>query len=590
MKKKQLVSILLSGLLLLGGCSPADSDSSGTQTAGMAASAETGNRNEAVADSQNITASAWTGGSASSRSGYADSFDASAVKLLLEGDTVSTSDGSSLPGGVTFSDGILTIRSAGDYVLSGSLNGQVLVDASSNDTVHLFLNGVSIQCSDSAAIYGSQSDRIIISLIEGTINTLSDGSSYTYASADETEPNAALFSKDDLIFNGDGTLIITGNYADGIRSKDDLSVYSGTYEITAVSDALQGKDSLEIYSGSYTLTAGKDAVKASNDTESDKGYLNIYGGSFYVTAGDDAFHAETSLMIEDGIIEIADSYEGLEGLTVTINGGDIRLYAADDGINAAGGSDSNESFFGGGQMGGNSSASITINGGSIYVNAEGDGIDSNGTITVNGGTLYVDGPTNSGNGALDNELGAVVNGGMIVAVGASGMATGFDSSSSQASILYNLSQWMEAGSAIVLTDSSGQELLSYTPEKSYSSVVLSCAGLVSGETYTLSCGGEAYPIELSGTVYTNGQDGMGGGRNGSRDMNGSGGMTGGKDIPKEGMPGGGTMPEDTPPEGTMPEGTPPEGTMPEGTPLEGTPPEGTTPERAVPEGAVFSDR
>lgn len=567
MKKKKLVSILLSSMLLFSGCSSTDSDnsnSSGSLSAGVVASTETNGSNESGSNSQNATVSPWTGGSASSQSGYTDSFDASAVQLLLDGDTVSTSDGSSLPDGITFSDGILAIRAAGDYVLSGSLNGQVLIDASSNDTVHLFLNGVSIQCSNSSAIYGSQSDRIIISLVEGTTNTLSDGSSYTYANADETEPNAALFSKDDLIFNGDGTLIVTGNYADGIRSKDDLLLYSGTYVITAASDTLQGKDSLEIYSGTYTLTAGKDGVKASNDTESDKGYLTIYGGSFYVTAEDDAFHAETNLLIEDGKIEIADSYEGLEGLTVTINGGDIRLYATDDGINAAGGSDSTEIFFGGGKKDGNSSAFITINGGTVYVNAEGDGIDSNGTITVNGGTLYVDGPANSGNGALDNELGAVVNGGTVVAVGASGMATGFDSSSSQASILYNLNEWMDAGTAITLTDASGQELLSYSPEKSYNSIVLSCAELVSGESYILSCGGSSYTIELSGTVYTNGQGSMGGDR-----MNG--GMGGGRHnsgnmASGEGMPEGDAMLQSDMSQG----GPPPEGGMQQG----GNQPEG----------------
>lgn len=496
--KNVLFSLLLSAALSVSGCgtkSTADpGGSSNTQAAGIIASNESGNSSDALTGS----APPWPGGSASARSGYGDSFDDSSIHLLLNGDAVNTSNGASLPDGISFSNGVLAIRTAGEYVLSGTLNGQILVDASSKDSVHLYLNGVTVQCNNSSAIYGRQSDRIIITLVEGTVNSLSDGSSYTYADADETEPNAAIFSKDDLLFNGDGILNVTGNYSDGIRSKDDLFLYSGTYEITAAGDTLQGKDSLEIYSGTYTLSAGKDAVKASNDKDSDKGYLNIYGGSFLLSAGNDAFHAETGLVIEDGIMEIVNCNEGIEGLTVTINSGVIRLFAADDGINAAvsGSSD-------GSQIDTNAAASITINGGSVYVNAEGDGIDSNGTITVNGGMVYVDGPTDSGNGALDSDLDTVINGGTVIAVGASGMARGFDPSSSQASILYYLGQWMEDGTPLTLADTSGQELLTYTPQKGYDSVVLSCAELTPGESYILSCGSENYTIELSGTVYSN---------------------------------------------------------------------------------------
>ena len=448
------------------------------------------------------------------------SYDSTATMITGDGQNINI-EGT----GAILDDGTVKITRRGTYVLSGIINGQILVEATSEELVHLVLNGVTIDCENSAAIYGSQSDKIVITLAEGTVNTVSDASVYHYEMEGEDEPNAAIFSKDDLTLNGTGTLIVNGNYADGIRTKDDLLILSGIYEITTVKDSIQGKDSVSIIDGTFTITAGNDAIKASNDVDAGKGYVIIDGGSYIVSAADDAFHAETSLVINGGEIEITKCYEGLEGLTVEINGGNIRLYASDDGINAAGGSDEGDNFFGGGAFGGNEDANITINGGNIYVNADGDGIDSNGYLYINGGTLYVDGPTNNGNGALDYELAAYANGGTVVAVGSSGMALGFSSDSEQCSLLCFLDGSQGAGTEVILKDDNGNVLISYTAEKSYSSVVISSPDMAEDGTYTLLCGNETHEITLDGNTY--GSSGFGGqsgpgGRNGS----GQGGRSG----------------------------------------------------------------
>lgn len=496
-RQKRVLALAFAAMAALSGCGSSHQNNSQTATAA---------ENQTMqAVNSSIKAAEW-------KEEDLDTSAENGISIVGNGSSVEISGD-----GASEKSGNVTITKAGTYVLSGSFKGQIMVDAASKDLIHLVLQGVDITCESSAAIFGSQSDKIVITLAEGTVNTVTDGSTYLYESAEEDEPNSAIFSKDDLTINGTGTLIVKGNYEDGIRTKDDLKIVSGIYEITAVKDAIQGKDSLCIQDGNFTIKAGNDAVKASNDTDAEKGYVIIDGGAFFIDAEDDAFHAETYMIINGGNIDITSCYEGIEGLNVEINGGMISLYAADDGINAAGGSDEGESFFGGGQMGGNSSAWITINGGTIYVSADGDGIDSNGNLYVNGGTIYVEGPENGGNGALDYDGMAIVKGGSILAVGSSQMAQGFSSDSTQGHIFYHLSEWQNAGSEVTITDSQGTELYSYTPSKGYNCLVLSMPELKADETYTITCGSVSEEITLSGGSYKNSSSA--GGRGGGGGMN-----------------------------------------------------------------------
>lgn len=258
-----------------------------------------------------------------------------------------------------------------------------------------------------------------------------------------------------------------------------------TTEDTSVSrKGLKATSDLVINGGSFELDTEDDAVHSNAN-------VSINSGEFQIATGDDGMHADSNLTIASGTIEITKSYEGLEGETVTISGGEIQLVASDDGVNAAGGNDqSGMSTFSGGHGGdkfsSNSSGSITISGGTLYVNAEGDGIDSNGSITMTSGEVYVLGPNSTGNGMLDYDSEATISGGTFVAVGSSGMAQNFGDSSTQGSMLVSVGQ-QEAGSVVKLLDENNKELLSWTAEKTFDCVLISCSDIQKGSTYTVKC-------------------------------------------------------------------------------------------------------
>lgn len=166
----------------------------------------------------------------------------------------------------------------------------------------------------------------------------------------------------------------------------------------------------------------------------------------------------------------------------------------------------------GGSMENDTNAYIKITGGTLSVDAGGDGLDSNGSLIISGGTVYVAGPVNNGNGAIDYNGDGIITGGVVIAAGSSGMAQGFDDSSSQCSVLYNLTTQQEAGTTITLKDKDGNELISFTPEKKYSSVVISSPKLQTGSTYTLTAGSEQTELTLESTVTSNAsREGGGGG-------------------------------------------------------------------------------
>lgn len=457
-------------------------------------------------------------------------------------------------------NGIIRITAAGTYVLRGNFDGQLLVDAGKDDLVRLVMDGFHISNANTSPVYGKQSKKIILILAEGTDNSVTDGAEYIFGSTDEDEPDAAVFSKDDLTINGTGSLTVNGNYSNGVRSKDDLKVISGTLNITAVKDGLKGKDSVTIRDGRIQIKTGEDGIKSNNDKDPEKGYVIIEGGDIVIQAGDDAVHGETWLTVSGGTIDIQESYEGLEGLKVDITGGNIRIKSTDDGINAAGGSGGSGQDSEREKMQNNPEAYVRITGGTIVVDAMADGIDSNGNLYVEGGETYINGPVSNGDGALDYNGTAVINGGIFVAAGSSGMMQGFSEESAQNSILVFYSENQAAGSQVVLSDEDGRELLTFEPKKDFGCILLSLPGLEQGKTYQLSTAGEEQDITLDQVMTRLGEQmngrgmgkGPGGGNGGDfggrmpedgrgpegKDAAGDGQMSEGKG----GMPGGGRMP------------------------------------------------
>ena len=556
-KNKCITSIFASSLLavqLLAGCGISEAQNyNGTQSGAQ----NNDNANTAISDVSLSAAGSEDGNTIkltqssvdikfTDRDKSGEYSEESACKITLNKTSATVSGIGAAANGST-----VTITSEGTYIISGELTyGQIVVAASDSDKVQIVLKGATINCNTSSAIYVKNADKVFVTTAAGTTNKLSGGTSYT--DIDENKIDGVIFSKSDLTLNGSGTLNIDANYKHGIVSKDTLCITSGTYEMEAVSTCLSSKDGIKILDGTFTLTTDNDGIKSGNEDDTTEGNIYIAGGTFAIKSGDDAIHADGSTVVDGGTftIEAADdgihsdydtvinggtltitkSYEGLEGHRVTINGGRITLTSSDDGINAAGGNDSSSMAGpgrGNGMMGNDSNAYIKITGGEINVNASGDGIDSNGSLYISGGTTYVAGPTNSGNGALDYNGSAEISGGTLIAAGASGMAQGMGNSSSQYSMLVNLSTTIEANTEISVKDASGKTLISWTSPKSYSSVVVSLPEFTKGAAYTLVTGSTETSVTLDSVATTSGNaggfGGFGGGKgnaDGRKDMNG----------------------------------------------------------------------
>jgi len=576
---------------------------------------------------------------------YATAWSAGTYTAIKLNSTSATVSGS----GAKASGSTVTISEAGTYVVSGKLtDGQIVIAAADTDDVHVVFKGVTLANDSTSPFYVKSAGKVVVTLSAGTTNTITDSSTYTFAEG-EDEPDAAMLSKANLTINGTGILSVTGNYKDGIRSKDNLNIVSGKITVKAVEDAIIGKDRVVIEGGTFNIDAGFDGIKSTNDTNTAKGFVAISGGTFNITAGndgiqaetalvidggdfdivtgggyengrthtddfgggfggqmpedwtpgemptnadgttmtpptnadgtamtppanlntapgteadetteeaettesmkalkagtelvindgtftidaaddavhsngnvniaggtfdvatgDDGFHADAVLEISAGTIEVTNSYESLEGFIINIKGGDIDVTASDDGVNAAGddptlAATTDTATPGNGMMEA-SNAELNISGGTLTVNAGGDGLDSNGSVNMTGGTVIVNGPTDNGNGPLDYDGTFEIGGGTLIAAGSSGMAQAPSTSSSQRSLGITFAASLSAGTLVHVEDSAGNNVLTFAPAKSFSSVVVSSSALKAGETYTVSTGGTSTGTEFDG-LYTGG--------------------------------------------------------------------------------------
>ena len=277
---------------------------------------------------------------------------------LSDGGTTVTGDGATVSGNT------VTITAAGTYLISGTLSeGQIKVEANEADKVQLVLSGATVTSANSAALHVAKADKVLLTLADGSENTLA--TSGAYAAADDSAIDGAVFSRSDLTVNGGGSLAVSSAEGNGIVCKDDVVLTSGTTTVTAAKHAIQANDSIRIAGGSYTLRAGTDGIHAKNDEDSKLGYIYVAGGSLDITAesdgfdanyvlrvdggtitvsaGDDGLHAESDLTINGGNITVTKSNEGLEGARVTIAGGTQDVAASDDGVNASGDPDDSDS-------------------------------------------------------------------------------------------------------------------------------------------------------------------------------------------------------------------------------------------------------
>lgn len=445
----------------------------------------------------------------------------------------------------TLTDGSVIINASEDAKLHLILNGAHIASQSaaalyviSADKVFVTLadgseNGVSA-AGDSAEDDYANVDAAIFARCDISFN---GSGSLSVSSA----KGHGIVSKDDLVFTGGSYMIQAANH--GISGKDSIRIADGSFVVTAGKNCLDSdndedsdKGFIYIAGGSFDLSSGNNACHCFGD-------FDFLAGSMDISAADDGVHSGAALSVSGGSITISLCYEGLEGVTVDISGGTIDITSSDDGINAANGSsdsaqDTNEGtpadFAGGapdmsgdppekpdgsgdtsgasgsmpdapadmpeaptnmpGGTGGgfvsgddpfaaDSSCLVTISGGMVRINAQGDGIDSNGDLVISGGEVYVSGPRNGGDCALDYNGSGTISGGIVVACGMGGMSQNL-SDGNQCSAMINLS----GSGEIKLTNASGNVLLSYTPADDYSCIVVSCPELAEGSEYTLSYG------------------------------------------------------------------------------------------------------
>lgn len=315
----------------------------------------------------------------------------------------------------------VVITEGGVFSLGGSLEeGQIFVDADSEETVVLVLNGVDIRNKDEAAIHVESAGQTSLRLEAGTENRLQSGAEVNLKAiegeSNEDASGGAIYARDNLSITGEGSLHIYGYINNGIHTSNHLLITNGNVTIEAANNGVKGKDSVTITGGSISIFSLRDG---SGKGLKSGGAIVISGGNFTVDSYDDTIHSDD---------------------TVTLSGGTFLLSTGDDGIHAE--------------------TELKIDGGNLRILKSYEGLEAN-QITIEGGLLIVDGPTDNGNGAIDfgteNGGKCVISGGTVIAVGNSGMAETFDESSKQCSFRCYLDTSFEAGSEIIIYNSDRQE-------------------------------------------------------------------------------------------------------------------------------------
>jgi hypothetical protein len=414
--------------------------------------------------------------------------------ILADGSSNSLSDAASY---ADDADVNAALYSAGDLQISGS--GTLEVTGNGNDGITskdgLTISGgeITVDAVDDG-IRGK--DSLVVT--GGTLDVTAGGDGLKSDNEDETDRGYIAIS--------DGTLAVTSG-GDALSAQTDLVITGGTLDLAAgggstasladgdSAKALKGLTYVVVEGGTVTADAADDAVHSN-------GAVHLARGTLSLASGDDAVHADTALLIDGGTVDVTASFEGLESAVITVAGGEVSVVASDDGVNGSDGS--------GESMGSVAGVSVTISGGTLDVDAQGDGLDSNGDLTITGGTTTVNGPTDNGNGALDANGTFTVSGGVLAAAGSSGMAVSPSADSAQTSVSATFDT-LPAGTVVTIVDSDGASVGSFEASKEFSSLVFSSADIQSGSDYDFTVDGAVVATATGGEALAGG---MGGGMGG----------------------------------------------------------------------------
>ena len=456
---------------------------------------------------------------------------------------------------------VITIEAGGEYHITGTLNdGRIIVDSDDDETVKLILDNAEIQSTTNAPLSILKAEKTVIFLSDGTDNRLLDPDTYVFDDPDEDEPNAALFSKDDLTIYGNGSLTVVGNYNDGISCKDGLIIDGGIIAVTAEDDGIRGKDYLVIKNGNITVAAGGDGFKSDDDDPS-TGYVEIHDIILDITAEGDGIQAEADIAIDSGIFHIisgggssavldADaSAKGIKAETdITIQGGTFVLDCADDTLNAnrditiqdgtftlstgddAIHADKNLTIFSGTidiltSFEGIESEVVTIHGGDIHItssddginaaeeenylyinggyiviDAHGDGIDVNGDIEMTDGTVIIHGPTSNIDLPVDYDSSFDITGGFFIGSSSLDQAQPPSTSWPQATLVIVFKTLLPAGTMVHIQDFEGVDILTVIPSKPFQSLLFSSPDLITHREYLIFYGGSASGTSVDGVI------------------------------------------------------------------------------------------
>ena len=405
------------------------------------------------------------------------SFDESQASQITLADQTATVTGQ----GASFSDQTLTITQAGTYVLTGSgKNLKLVVEAADTDQVHLVFQNLTLE-GEGTLLQINKAQEVVINLAEGSQNALTESQA-----SDDEKVKATIHSQVPLTLNGTGSLTLTALTKNALEVEGDLKVLGGTYTVKAANHGFKAEGALDIEAATLTIEAGKDGLHAEHDETTERANISLNPTQLSIAATASA--PDSQATVDSAATGQTDQANKDKNQTPPAppagqappQGGQ----PPQDGQGPGG-------MPPGGQEESDPSLQIILEGGTLTVDAEGDGIDSNGTVTISGGSLVVNGAVQDGNGPLDAAGDITITGGTVWALGTSDLLQGFAQGSTQASITANIAGTV--GLTLIILDANGKEVARQTASKDFQAIIMSSAELVDGQTYT---------IQVEGTTQT----------------------------------------------------------------------------------------